>query len=86
MIDAAQIRAARALLAMNQTDLAKAALVHVATIRRVEAATDVRGAAETLWKIQKFFESAGIEFVFEEGGKGVGVRFKESSTLRRRRN
>jgi ribosome-binding protein aMBF1 (putative translation factor) len=85
MIDAAQIRAARALLAMSQADLAESALVHVATIRRVEAATDIRGAAETLWKIQRFFESACIEFFPEEGGKGVGVRFKDNSALRSRR-
>ena len=53
MIDAAQIRAARALLNMGQTDLARIASVHVATIRRLEAATEVRGAADTVWKIQK---------------------------------
>lgn len=79
MIDFAQIRAARALLGMNQADLAKSASVHVATIRRIEATTDVRGAAETLWKIQKTLEAAGIEFISEEGGRGAGVRFKEGS-------
>ena len=71
MIDAAQIRAARALLNINQADLARRASVHVATIRRLEAATEVRGAAETVWKIQKALEAAGVEFIPEEAGKGA---------------
>jgi transcriptional regulator with XRE-family HTH domain len=76
MIDAAQIRAARALLNMSQADLARIASVHVATIRRLEAATEVRGAAETVWKIQRALEAAGIEFIPAEAGRGAGVRFK----------
>jgi transcriptional regulator with XRE-family HTH domain len=76
MIDAAQIRAARALLNINQADLARRAFVHVATIRRLEAATEIRGAAETLWKIQTALEAAGIEFISPEVGKGPGVRLK----------
>ena len=76
MIDAAQIRAARALLNINQADLARMAPVHVATIRRLEATTEIRGAAETLWKIQTALEAAGIEFIPAEGGKGPGVRLK----------
>jgi transcriptional regulator with XRE-family HTH domain len=77
MIDAAQIRAARGLLNIGQTDLASAASVHVATIRRLEAATGVKGAAETVWKIQKALEAAGVEFIPEEGGSGAGVRLKK---------
>jgi transcriptional regulator with XRE-family HTH domain len=76
MIDAAQLRAARALLSMSQIDLAKIALVHVATIRRLEAATEVRGAADTLWKIQRALEAAGVEFIPEDDAKGPGVRLK----------
>jgi predicted transcriptional regulator len=76
MIDAAQIRAARALLNINQADLARMAPVHVATIRRLEATPEIRGAAETLWKIQTALEAAGIEFISAEGGKGPGVRLK----------
>ena len=76
MIDAAQVRAARALLNVSQADLARLASVHVATIRRLEAATEIRGAAETLWKIQIALEAAGIEFIPAEGGKGPGVRLK----------
>ena len=82
MIDAAQIRAARALLNMGQTDLARIASVHVATIRRLEAATEVRGAADTVWKIQKALEAAGIEFISEEAGRGPGVRLKHARESR----
>ena len=82
MVDAAQIRAARALLNMGQTDLARIASVHVATIRRLEAATEVRGAAETVWKIQKALEAAGIEFISEEAGRGPGVRLKHARESR----
>ena len=82
MVDAAQIRAARALLNMVQTDLARIASVHVATIRRLEAATEVRGAAETIWKIQKALEAAGIEFISEEAGRGPGVRLKHARESR----
>jgi len=83
MIDAAQIRAARALLNISQADLARFASVHVATIRRLEAATDVRGAAETIWKIQRALEAAGIEFIPEEGGRGGGVRLKQAKGSQR---
>jgi len=74
MVDSAQIRAARALLNMSQAELARIASVHVATIRRLEAATEVRGAAETLWKIESTFAKLGIEFIPAEAGKGPGVR------------
>ena len=78
MIDAAQIRAARALLNINQADLARRASVHVATIRRLEAAAQIRGAAETLWKIEKALEAAGVEFIPADEAKGPGVRLKDS--------
>jgi predicted transcriptional regulator len=77
MIDSAQIRGARALLDISQADLAEIADLHVATIRRIEAATGVRGAAETVVKIQKALEKAGIEFIPAQGGKGPGVRLRQ---------
>jgi transcriptional regulator with XRE-family HTH domain len=82
MIDAAQIRAARALLNVNQADLARSASVHVATIRRLEAASQIRGAAETLWKIQKALEAAGVEFTPADDAKGPGVRLKDSGATK----
>jgi transcriptional regulator with XRE-family HTH domain len=82
MISAAQIRAARALLDIGQAELAEIATVHVATIRRLEASTEVRGAAETVWKIQQALEAAGVQFIPEEAGRGPGVRFKEAKGSR----
>jgi transcriptional regulator with XRE-family HTH domain len=81
MINAAQVRAARALLNINQKELAKIASVHVATIRRLETAAGVRGAADTVWKLQQALESAGVEFIPEDAGKGPGVRLKRASSL-----
>jgi transcriptional regulator with XRE-family HTH domain len=80
MIEAGQIRAARALLNMSQTDLAAIAFVHVATIRRLEASPDIRGAAETLWKIERALVNRGIEFIPAEDGKGPGVRLMRSES------
>ena len=77
MIDAAQIRAARALLDISQTDLSKFASVSVATIKRVEAATGVRGAAESLWKIESALERLGVEFIPGDRQRGSGVRLRK---------
>jgi hypothetical protein len=44
------------------TELSEMAAVSVATVKRIEAATAIRGSAEAVWKIQKALESAGIEF------------------------
>ena len=76
MISAAQVRAARALLNINQEELAKIASVHVATIRQLETATGVRGAADTLWKLQQALEGKG-KSIPEEAGRGPGVRLKQ---------
>ena len=76
MISAAQIRAARALLNINQGELAKIASVHVATIRRLETATGVRGAADTLWKLQSALEGKGVEFLPADDAHGAGVRLR----------
>ena len=77
MIFSAEIRAGRALLGWSQVELAAAAAVGVATVRRLESAgTEIRGSVDTVWKIQKALEAAGIEFIPAEGGKGPGVRLK----------
>ena len=78
MVEAAQIRAARALLALSQADLSDLASVSTTTIKRLEGATEIRGAAETIWKIQKALEAAGVEFIPEDETKGPGVRLKQS--------
>ena len=78
MIEPAQIRAARGLLALSQAELAEMASLSVASVKRLETAAGVRGAAETIWKIQKALEAAGVEFLPEEAGRGPGVRFKQA--------
>jgi len=78
MIGPAQIRAARALLDINQTKLSEWASISVATLKRIESASEIRGAADTLWKIQQALEAAGIEFIPEEAGRGPGVRLKQA--------
>jgi transcriptional regulator with XRE-family HTH domain len=84
MILPAQIRAARALLSLSQRDLAKLAAVGLATVKRIEAAPDVRGAADTFWKIQLALEAVGVEFISAELGKGPGVRLRDEPRRRRK--
>ena len=59
----------------NQGDLAKAAKVNVATIRRIEGkAGPVMGYVSTLMRIQSAFEQAGIRFLNKDSEGGIGVR------------
>jgi transcriptional regulator with XRE-family HTH domain len=76
MLQAAQIRAARALLGWRQEDLAKAAKVGLATIARIEQGEGmVQGNFSTITKIQQALEREGIKFIAEsEGGVGVQLR------------
>ena len=69
-----QCRAARALVSISQDDLAKAASVAKATIAAFEL--DQRQPyARTLTAIRAALESAGVEFLAENGG-GPGVRLR----------
>lgn len=77
MIDGAQIRAARALLDISQAELSELASVSVATVKRVEAATGIRGAAESLWKIESALERLGVKFIPGDRKKGSGVRLRK---------
>jgi len=78
MIFAPEIRAARGLLGWSQLELAEAAGVGVATVRRLEGAGKVRGSAEVIWKIQTALEAAGVEFIPADETKGPGARLKHS--------
>ncbi|MBW0158009.1 helix-turn-helix domain-containing protein [Sedimentimonas flavescens] len=81
MITSAQMRAARALLGIDQKALAEMAGVSVPTIQRMEAsAGNVRGVVDTLMKVIEAFDRAGIELIAEGApsrGSGRGVRLKE---------
>jgi transcriptional regulator with XRE-family HTH domain len=74
-----QIKAARALLAWSQAQLAEKARVSVPTIKRLEANDGpLGGRGETSEKIRAALERYGIEFIEENGG-GPGVRLRKPS-------
>ncbi|WPP04662.1 helix-turn-helix domain-containing protein [Methylocella tundrae] len=83
MITAAQMRAARALLGIDQRQLAELSGMSLPTIQRMEASEgNVRGVVETLTKVIEAFNRAGVELIAEDAasyGGGRGVRFKESA-------
>ena len=79
MIYPEQMRAARAMLGINQSELAALAGVGVATVKRIEVGSgDIRGAAQTNWKIQTALENAGVRFIDADENTGVGVQLKAS--------
>ncbi len=86
MITAAQMRAARALLGIDQQTLADLADVSLPTIQRMEASQgNVRGVVETLTKVVQAFDDAGIELIGENAashGVGRGVRFKVAAAAK----
>ena len=72
-----QIKAARALLAWSQDQLAVAAGVSIPTIKRLEANDGpLGGSGQTIKKILSSMEAAGVEFIDENGG-GPGVRLRK---------
>ncbi len=74
-----QIKAARALLAWSQEQLATAAAVSIPTIKRLEAHDGpLGGRSETEAKIRAALEGAGVQFIDENGG-GPGVRLRKPS-------
>jgi transcriptional regulator with XRE-family HTH domain len=81
MITSQQMRAARALLGIDQRQLAELADVSLATIQRMEASDgQVRGVVGTLVKVIQALERAGIELIGENApssGAGRGVRLTE---------
>jgi transcriptional regulator with XRE-family HTH domain len=64
MITADQIRAARALLQLDQSELARRAHVSLATLRRSENGTGTaRVSVRAVSSIQRALEAAGAEFI-----------------------
>jgi len=86
MITAAQLRAARVLLGIDQRRLAELSGLSVPTIQRMEASeTMVRGNVDSLVKLITAFEAAGIEMIDEGAvsnsqGRGVRLKIKAGST------
>jgi transcriptional regulator with XRE-family HTH domain len=89
VISAAQLRAARALLGIDQRELADRAGLSVPTIQRMEASDGViRGNVDSLVKLIEALDRAGIELIAEGAashGAGRGVRLKSTAATRRRR-
>ncbi len=81
MISSTQMRAARALLGIDQRRLAELAGVSLPTIQRMEASDGtVRGVVGTLMKVIDALDAAGVELIGNEQpsrGRGRGVRLKE---------
>jgi transcriptional regulator with XRE-family HTH domain len=80
MITAAQLRAARALLGIDQRKLAELSGLSLPTIQRMEASEGViRANVDSLMKLVSALEGAGIELInpgapSASGGRGVRLR------------
>lgn len=83
MITSAQLRAARALLGIDQRQLAEAAQLSLPTIQRMEASDGViRGTVDSLMKLVTALNAFGVELIAENTpstGGGRGVRMREPS-------
>jgi transposase len=82
-LSGAQIRAGRALLRWSAAELAQASSLGSNTVRRAEVSdgeTSLTAANDQA--IRWAFESAGVEFIDENGG-GPGVRLRKSPKQKR---
>jgi transcriptional regulator with XRE-family HTH domain len=81
MITAAQLRAARALVGVDQRQLAEAAQLSLPTIQRMEASEGVvRGTVDSLMKLVAALQAFGVELIDDNApssGGGRGVRLRE---------
>lgn len=80
MITAAQMRAARALLGVDQRRLAELSGLSLPTIQRMEASEGViRGNVDSLMKLVGALDAAGVALISEgdtsaAGGRGVRLK------------
>ncbi|ESY78514.1 XRE family transcriptional regulator [Mesorhizobium sp. LNHC220B00] len=74
------MRAARAMLGIDQVKLAELSGVSIATIQRMEASDgNVRGVVDSLTKVVQALNSAGVDVISDHersdrGGRGVRLR------------
>lgn len=82
MITSSQLRAARALLGLDQKQLAEIADLSLPTIQRMEGSDDmIRGNVDSLTKLFSALNRVGIELISENAsstGQGRGVRLIET--------
>jgi hypothetical protein len=83
MITAPQLRAARALLGIDQNELAERAQLSLPTIQRMETSGGlIRGNVHSLMSVIEALETLGVELIVEGGtstlgGRGVRLRDRE---------
>jgi transcriptional regulator with XRE-family HTH domain len=75
MISPPQIRAARHLASLSQTDVAAATGLSLPTIRRAESEREVSVSTDAIQAIRTALEAAGVEFT---NGDQPGVRLRKS--------
>ena len=86
MITASQLRAARALLGIDQITLAKRATLSLPTIQRMETSDGlIRGNVDSLVKVIQALEQMGVELINDGipstvGGRGVRLRDRDTHT------
>ena len=84
MITSFQMKAARALLGIDQRTLAEMAGLSLPTIQRMEASNGVvRGNVDSLMKLVDALAAGGIELIGDGAnstGGGRGVRLKSAPT------
>jgi transcriptional regulator with XRE-family HTH domain len=82
MITSGQLRAARALLGIDQREMAQRCRLSLPTIQRMEASDGVvRGNVDSLMKLVDALAAGGIELIGEgasSSGGGRGVRLKSA--------
>jgi transcriptional regulator with XRE-family HTH domain len=87
MITAPQLRAARALLGIDQITLAQRSTLSLPTIQRMEASGGlIRGNVDSLVKVIQALEDMGVELIGEGntstvGGRGVRLRERGVRTM-----
>jgi transcriptional regulator with XRE-family HTH domain len=83
MMTAAQLRASRALLGMDQRKLAEISGLSLPTIQRMEASDGViRGNVDSLMKVIGALDEAGVELIADNAASsagGRGVRLKKAA-------
>ena len=82
IIATGQLRAARGLLGWSRTDLATRAGLSLPTVKRVEIDLGIRVSDDARAKLRHALETAGIEFIDENGG-GPGVRLRKGLQKKR---
>jgi transcriptional regulator with XRE-family HTH domain len=78
MVEAAQIRAARALIGWSQAKLAETSGVAASVINEFETGAPDRIVNEAVDKVRAALEAAGVVFLPKDDGGGIGVRRREA--------